>query len=297
MPETTKPIHLIINPSSGYGGRKHQLTTFRQSLARRGIVPVEYVTTGPHDGQRYARRIAASASKVIVFGGDGTVNEVAHGLAGAEVPMLIVPAGTENLLAKELSLPTHPEKLTDVLLEGKILRCDVGEVNGQSFHSILGVGFDAEVVRRVAAERTGHISHMAYFWPIWRTFWEHRYPPMRIEADGEEIFRGRGLAFVGNISRYSCGLRICLDARSDDGLLDLVVFPCTTQLGLVLHSARTLLKRQHGNNPILYRQGTSFRITPDAPATCEIDGDVGPLSPLEIGLAEYKHYLLAPAED
>jgi diacylglycerol kinase family enzyme len=57
-----------------------------------------------------------------------------------------------------------------------------------------------------------------------------------------------------------------------------------------------VLKRQHANNPILYRQGTNFRITPAAPATCEIDGDVGPMSPLDIRLAEHKHYLLAPAD-
>jgi diacylglycerol kinase (ATP) len=297
MPSENQPIHLIINPLSGYGGRKHQLATFRRSLAERGIVPIEHVTTGPREGQRYASRIASSASKVIVFGGDGTVNEVADGLAGAKVPLLIVPAGTENLLAKDLRLPSSPEKLTDVLLGGRVLRCDVGEVNGQTFHSILGVGFDAEVVRRVASQRTGHISHMAYFWPIWRTFWEHRYPPMRIEADGEEIFRGQGLAFVGNISRYSCGLRICLDAHSDDGLLDLVIFPCTHQVSLVLHSARTLLKRQHGRNPIIYRQGKRFRIVTQPEANCEIDGDVGPVSPLEVRLADYKHYLLAPAKD
>ena len=77
---------------------------------------------------------------------------------------------------------------------------DLGMINGRCFTSIAGFGFDGAVIHRMNAFRTGHINHLDYFWPIWRTFWEYDFPPMLVLADGVEIFNDRGLVFVGNIS-------------------------------------------------------------------------------------------------
>ncbi|MBS3821293.1 MAG: YegS/Rv2252/BmrU family lipid kinase [Planctomycetes bacterium] len=291
---TDKPVYLIINPRSGYGGRKRQLANLRGELAKAGYDLVEYVTKYAGDATRYAREIAGQAEAVISFGGDGTVNEVANGLLGTDVPMLAAPAGTENLLAKELQIPSNPADLVKVLATGQAMRCDMGMINGRSFHSIVGVGFDAEVVRRVSAGRTGHISHLSYFWPIWRTFWEHNFPTLRVTADGRDVFQGRGLAFVGNISRYSIGLRICRDARFDDGLLDLVVFECDRQTGLILHAGWTMLRRHPLKGNCIYEEPERIHIETDQPLTCQVDGDVGPESPLEISVAEHRITLIVP---
>jgi len=131
------------------------------------------------------------------------------------------------------------------------------------------------VIRRLSAVRTGHISHLTYFWPLWRTFWEHDFPRLRVVADGQEIFHDQGLAFVGNISRYSVGLRICRDARFDDGLLDLVVFSCREQGSLMLHAAWTLLRLHPLKGNVLYRRVKAVKIESDRPAPCQIDGDLG----------------------
>jgi diacylglycerol kinase family enzyme len=231
---------------------------------------------------------------VAVWGGDGTVHEVARGLAGSDVPILACPAGTENLLAKELRIPSEPRKLVEVLQRGRIVNCDVGLVNGRRFLMIIGVGFDGEVVRRLTAARTGHISHLSYFWPIWRTFWEHDFPRMKITADGQELFDDYGLAFVGNISRYAVGLRICRDARFDDGLLDLVVFSCREQTGLMLHAAWTLLRLHPLKGDVIYRRVRQVRIETDRPVPSEADGNVGPPTPLDVSIAPKGIRLLIP---
>ncbi len=290
-----KPVHVIINPKSGYGGQKLLLAELRMEMRRIGRELVEHITRCGGDATRHARRIAPNASAVIAWGGDGTVNEVANGLAGTDVPLLVAPAGTENLLARELRIPKRPSDLVDLLRYGQVMDCDIGLINGQSFHSILGVGFDAEVVRRISKVRTGHISHLSYFWPIWRTFWEYDFPHLRIVADGEKIFDGRGLAFVGNISRYSSGLRICRDACFDDGLLDLVVFACHEQAGLLLHAAWTLLRRHPLKGNVIYRPARTIRIETDKTITCQMDGDVGPNTPLDISIAPYKIKLVVPS--
>jgi len=287
-------VHLVINPHSGYGGQRLMLGDLHAELRRAGLEVVEYTTRGPQDATRYAATIAGPGQAVIVWGGDGTVNEVANGLAGANVPIVACPAGTENLLAKELRMPGDPFNIVRVLRSGLVSDCDVGVINGQNFLLIIGIGFDGEVVRRLAAVRTGHISHLTYFWPLWRTFWEHDFPRMRISADGEKVFDDYGLAFVGNISRYAVGLRICRDARYDDGFLDLVVFPCREQAGLMWHAAWTLLRMHPLRGNAVYRRCRSIRIETDPPTPCQVDGDAGPNTPLDISLAPWRVKLIVP---
>lgn len=293
--DKSQPVHLIVNPRSGYGGRKYMLSYFRTELRRAGYGITEYVTRAPLDATDYARSIRDEAAAVAVWGGDGTVHEVAAGLAGSSAPMLICPAGTENLLAKELRMPSDPRRLVEVLRDEQIGEFDVGTVNDQSFLMIIGVGFDGEVVRRLSAGRTGHISHLSYFWPVWRTFWEHRFPRLRVVADDEEIFNDRGLVFVGNISRYAVGLRICRDAMFDDGLLDLVVFSCREHTALVLHAAWTLLRRHPLKGNVMYRRVRRVQIDSDTPEPSQVDGDIGPDTPLDISVAQRRIRLFMPS--
>jgi len=288
------PVHLVINPHSGYGGGELLLSDLRGEARRSGLELVEHVTTRRGDATDYVRRLPGRAAAVVVWGGDGTVSEVASGLVGTDLPILPCMAGTENLLAKELKIPRNPARIVEALRSGQAVSADVGKVNGRDFLLIIGIGFDGEVVRRMSAVRTGHISHLSYFWPIWRTFWEHDFPRMRIVIDGLEVFHDFGLAFVGNISRYAVGLRICRDAVLDDGLLDLVVFSCREQTSLMLHAAWTLLRRHPLKGGVLYRRVRSVRIETDSPAASQVDGDVGPPTPLDVSLAEGRIRLIVP---
>lgn len=289
-----RPVHLIINPKSGYGGRKLLLGDLRAELRRAGYAMTEYTTRCALDATRYARSVVGEASAVIVWGGDGTASEVANALAGTDVPMLPCPAGTENLLATELKITANPRGIVDILRHGRVVECDVGRINDRGFMLIIGVGFDGEVVRRLTATRKGHISHLTYFWPIWRTFWEHDFPVLKVSVEGREIFHDRGLAFIGNISRYAVGLRICRDARIDDGLLDLVIFSCKRQTGLVLHAAWTLLRLHPLKGDVIYRRVKSVHIETDRPVPSQVDGDMGPPTPLDISVLPTRIQLLIP---
>jgi diacylglycerol kinase (ATP) len=287
-------VHLIVNPQSGYGGQRLLLANLRLAMRQAEVDLVEYTTTAPEDATRYARSVAPGARAIVVWGGDGTVNEVANAVAGTDVAILPCPAGTENLLAKELHIPSDVRAIVQVLNAGQVVECDVGRVNGRNFLLIIGVGFDGEVIRRLTAVRSGHISHLSYFWPVWRTFWEHDFPRLRIEADGQEIFDDFGLAFVGNISRYAVGLRICRDARFDDGLLDLVVFSCQEPGSLLLHAAWTLLRMHPLKGNVLYRRVRAVRIEADRPVPSQVDGDQGPAPPLDISMGPTRIKLLVP---
>ena len=278
-------IAYIVNPKSGATGSKLVGRGFEEYLVGKGYKVRISLTTSLADACEMATDAAVDyhCAMVVVVGGDGTVREVAHGLEGSDKPLLIVPCGTENLLANELGFD---EKLKTIIkaFEGWFVRpLDLGSVNGKCFTSIAGFGFDGAVVRRVSEQRSGHIDYFDYFWPLWRTFWEYKFEPMKVEVDGEEIFNGRGLVFVGNISRYAVGLQILHYADFSDGLLDVCIYKCASHVHLVKHSFFTVLKQHADGSDVIYRQGKEISVSSNSNGIdTEIDGDPGPALPVRI---------------
>ncbi|MFC1781035.1 diacylglycerol/lipid kinase family protein [Planctomycetota bacterium] len=280
-------ISYILNPKSGATSTQKVGRRFERYLAKRGF----HVRISLTNSLEHACELATDAAvdydcaMVIAAGGDGTIREVAHGLEGSDKPLLIMPSGTENLLANELGFDEKLKTLIATMEAGYIRPLDLGNVNGKCFTSIAGFGFDGEVVKRVSQQRSGHINHFDYFWPIWRTFWEYKFPSMKVKVDGEEIFDGRGMVFVGNISRYAIGLQILHYANYSDGLLDVCIYKCASRIHLVKHSLMTVLKHHADCRDVIYRQGKNITVSVSGDfVKTEIDGDPGPSLPVEINV-------------
>ena len=261
-----------------------RVQTIAQAVERRGGRLDVLVTRGPRHATELASGLGGEVEAVLVVGGDGTVGEVLNGLVDSRVPMVILRTGTENLLGRELGMPTEPEQIADTLLHGEHFSTDVGVINQQRFLAVAGIGFDAECVVRMTRARRGHITHGDYFWPIWRTYWSYGYPMLKVEADGETVFEGRGFALIGNIARYSAGLRILSEARNDDGLLDLGVFPCASRSRMFSHACRAFLRRHVGRRGMIYRQCRTVRISSDEDVPIEVDGEWGGTLPAECSI-------------
>jgi YegS/Rv2252/BmrU family lipid kinase len=278
-------ITYIVNPKSGASSSEAVGRRFEQYLAGRGFEVKLNLTTSLTDACELATEAAVDydCAMVVVVGGDGTVREVAHGLEGSDKPLLIVPSGTENLLANELGFDERLKTVIKAFEAGCIKPLDLGRTNGRCFTSIVGFGFDGRVVERVSRQRSGHIDYFDYFWPIWRTFWDYDFGSMKVEVDTEEIFDGRGLVFVGNISRYALGLKILANADFGDGLLDVCIYKCACRTHLVKHSLMTVLKQHTHCRDVIYRQGSKITVSPDSVnIKTEIDGDPGPAPPVKI---------------
>jgi len=278
-------IAYIINPKSGPSSSKLIGRQFQQYLVKRGFEVRVSLTTSLDDACESATEAAVDydCALVVVVGGDGTVREVAHGLEGSNKQLLIVPCGTENLLANELGFDEKLGTIIKTFEAGYIRPLDLGSVNGKCFTSIAGFGFDGQVVKRVSEQRKGHIDYSDYFWPIWRTFWDYKFETMKVQVDGDEVFDGPGLVFVGNISRYAIGLQILHYADFGDGLLDVCIYKCASRLRLLKHSAETILKVHADSGDVVYRQGKNIQVSSEnVDIETEIDGDPGPALPVQI---------------
>jgi len=278
-------IAYIVNPKSGASSSKLTSRLFRDYLVKKGFEVRARFTSSLDDACELATDAAVDydCAMVVAVGGDGTIREVAHGLEGSDKPLLIVPGGTENLLANELGFDEKLKTILSTFDAGYIRPLDLGSANGKCFTSIVGCGFDGQIVRRVSDQRNGHIDYFDYIPPIWRTFWSYKFAPMKVEIEGEEIFDGRGLVFVGNISRYGMGLQILHHAEFGDGLLDVCIYKCASRMRLVKHSVMTVVKQHATRGDVIYRQGKNITVSSEvSDIETEIDGDPGPGLPIQI---------------
>jgi diacylglycerol kinase (ATP) len=290
-------VSYIVNPKSGASSTKRLVTQFKEYLLDKGVeVKTSFTESLEHACELSTRSAVDFDCKLVVgCGGDGTLREIAHGLEGSDTPLLMIPCGTENLLANELGFDEKVETLVKAFEGGCFKPLDLGSANGKCFTSIAGFGFDGEVVKRVSEKRFGHINHLDYFWPIWRTFWSHEFPKIKVVIDGKEIFDGKCMVFVGNISRYAIGLEILKSADYGDGKLDVCVYKCGSRLRLFKHALMTALKLHKYRPDVIYRQGENIELTSRTEKTdCQIDGDPGPELPMNIEIIAKAVNVLVP---
>ncbi|MHC5001144.1 MAG: diacylglycerol/lipid kinase family protein [Planctomycetota bacterium] len=290
-------IQFIVNPKSGASSSNDLVREFKDYLIAKGFEVRVELTESLEHACELATKAAVDYQCVLVMGagGDGTLREILHGLEGTSKLFMPIPCGTENLLANELGFDLQLQTLVNAFEGDRIKSLDLGMINGQCFTSIAGFGFDGSVINRISKIRTGHISHLSYFWPIWRTFWEHDFPHIKVVVDGKEIFDDRGLVFVGNTSRYAIGLNICKTADFGDGLLDVCIFRCHDQAHLIKHSLDVVLKRHLKSKNSIYTQGESIQVTSvEDTVFCQIDGDPGPKLPANIKVIPQAIRVLVP---
>lgn len=308
-------IHALINPVSGRAGRRGILEELDNRLRRAGHKMQHFVSTGP-DGLREAARRACEegADLLIVWGGDGTASAVVDGLPGEGLPILMLPGGTANILAKYLQIRLNIARLMAIIRAGREVRLDVMECTarppeavaglpgqvakpaGRRFLLVAGAGFDAECTRLLAARRRGHITYIDYVLPIWRALWSFQHPHLRVVADAQLVFEGPGLALVGNVPNYAVGLRVFPRALPADGRMDLCIFHCPSKPRILGHALSVLLQFHETDSDCLYRQVRELEIASPSPAPIQLDGDFVGRLPASFSVSGRQARFLVPPD-
>lgn len=235
---------------------------------------------------------------VLVFGGDGTINEVAQALVGTDVALGVVPGGSTNVMARSLGIPRDPVDATAFvashLRTGTKRRVNVGRANERYFIFSAGVGLDAEVVKRVEADpeakrRRGELLFVSNALKV--GFGEYRGadPAITLEVDGFEPVRVL-LAVCCNARPFTYFKRFPVDAcptASLDG--DLAVFALRKlRAGTIARIVASLFVTRshvHWRNSTYHDGIRSLRVTADEPAPVQVDGDyVGEWSSADLRL-------------
>ena len=269
---------VIFNPISGAGSAK-RLSAALSSVAAAQGVEIELMETSPGPPETWLREPLQGRGALVVIGGDGAVRSAAAEAAIAGIPLIHMPAGNENLFAREFGMTADPEEVVRRLRFGQVRHLDLarGLVEGSPDEVIVlmaSIGFDADVVHDLASNRRGPANHLSYLLPAIRSLLRFKPPVVHAIVDGETVFGpGPAVVMVANSRQYAARLDPARRAEMDDGLLDLVVMPTRGRWDLVRWLVR-LRRGRHLDHPKLgYRAGASIRIQLEHPSLWQVDGD------------------------
>jgi diacylglycerol kinase (ATP) len=177
--------------------------------------------------KRVREAVEQGADRVLVWGGDGTVQRALDVLAGSTTSMAVLPAGTGNLFARNLGIPVDLEQAVRVALGDAVTSIDVGRVNGERFGVMAGVGADAAMIEEADGTLKDRLGRGAYVLTGVRTFTDAAVE-VRVKVDGERFYSGTaGSVIVGNVGRLMGGIDAFDDASPTDGRLDVAVVTAT----------------------------------------------------------------------
>jgi YegS/Rv2252/BmrU family lipid kinase len=221
-------IVAIVNPVSGAGMNPHaarrRVDMIRGELTRRQLSASIHVTErAGHARDLAASAVADCADLVIVWGGDGTVNEAGGAIAGSRTALALIPAGSGNGLAGGLGVPRDPREAIATALGVKTLAVDVGMLDDRPFFNIAGIGFDAHIARLFNERPRGRRGRLPYVVIGVREGCRYQGKDYRITLDGIARQTRALLIAFANGREYGMGMKIAPGARLDDGLLDACV--------------------------------------------------------------------------
>lgn len=244
-------VTALTNPLSGHGAAVKAAHGAIARLKHRGVDVVEIVGGDAHGARHLlAAAVAKGTDAVMVTGGDGVVSNALQVLAGTDIPLGIIPAGTGNDHAREFGLPTkNPKAAADIVVDGWTETIDLGRIQDDNgiekwFGTVAATGFDSLVNDRANRMRWPH-GRMRYYIAMLAELSRLRPLPFRLVLDGtEEIVADLTLADFGNTRSYGGGLLICPNADHSDGLLDITMAQSDSRTKL-LRLFPTIFKGAH----------------------------------------------------
>ena len=224
-------------------------------------------------GESLAAQVAAEAERYdlfLVWGGDGTVGDVATGLLGTGTPLGVLPAGTFNNIARALGLPAQPLAAARALATAMPRPMDAGFANGRVFLEVAGVGLDAAVMpfgERIKSRQLGAVL------PALLRLIRFRAVDVTLDLDYARGVQVRTpLVAVANGPFYGAGFTVAPDARWDDGRLSVRVFEGASVIGLALYFANIARHRRPSQTHGLTFRARRVRIASREPLSVHADG-------------------------
>lgn len=312
LPNGIKDALLIYNPASGRR-RARRFAEIEQAvriLKESGITTELAPTWAPHSATLVARQaVEQRRGMVIACGGDGTINEVVNGLARSQTPMAVLPAGTANILAKELSVPWDIPHAARLIPGAVVRRIALGIVvpldgnfsaamprEGRYFLSVAGAGPDGAIVNGVHAGLKRRAGILAYWAEGFRQLLRYHFAEMRIRSHGEE--RRATIIVVGRTKHYGGPFKITTGADLFEDSFEILTYSkrsrvayasCLPALWMGRLRAREGIEAWKADHSICEPAGAN-------PVYAQVDGEPVGRLPLSFQIVPDALSLLAPAQ-
>jgi len=288
-------LRLLVNPTAGRGRAIRTIGRVIRVLTARGCAPeVKISASSEHLIQLAADPENEQFDRLVICGGDGTLNLAVRQLDLERVTLGIIPLGSGDDIAKTLGIPSDLEGACEIILRGTTRTVDVAEANGVRYLGVAGIGFDSLVAAWVNENTSFFRGSLLYVYGILRLL--PRFRPLRIimTIDGVSTVEELMFAVVGNSHRYGGGIAIAPDARIDDGKLNAYLIGRCSRFDLL-----TTLPLTYSGNHVKRRfvrmvEGTRFEIDAERPLDLFADGEKVATTPVVVTLARERLTVAAP---
>jgi YegS/Rv2252/BmrU family lipid kinase len=275
-------VAVIAHARKSFGGGLPEL---RSVLEKSGVAdPIWYEVAKSRYSPKCVRRaVKKGAALIFVWGGDGMVQQCIDAVGEDHVPLAILPAGTGNLLARNLAIPQDIETAVDIGLHGARRTIDAGRINGRRFAVMAGTGLDALMIRDTSRDLKDRFGRAAYIWTGARNL---RIKPFgaTIDVDGIRWFEGdTGCVLVGNVGKVFGGIAAFDAASPEDGRLELGVVTAKGVAQWTRALVRTAVASADKSPFVQTTKAKKIRIRLDRKLPYELDGgDQHPARELKI---------------
>ncbi len=251
-------------------------------------------TAHPQHAIELARQAAAgNVDLVIAAGGDGTVNEVACGLALSKVPLAVLPCGTGNVLAKELGVPNRIPDAVSLIPNSNPTRIALGKGDGRYFVMMAGVGVDAQIVYELNAKVKQTFGE-AGFWLEALRHWTTRYRLERFAVDVDGTVHEATFAIISRVGWYAGGVKITSKADLRQNQFDVCIFKGTSRLDYLRYLAGVLSGTHPHFHDVVYTRGSLIRMNAESRIRVQMDGEIVGALPMQFEFVPDALTLLIP---
>lgn len=289
MPENYLYMNSLIIIISNPAARKSSLGKIQQAselLRQKGFSPEILLTEKSGDATRLARdAVSKKPFFIVAAGGDGTINEVINGIAHADTPLAILPLGTTNVLAKELSIPENIPGALEAALTRTPKSASLGKIELRSgppryFCLMAGIGFDGKAVHDINLSIKKISGKIAYIISGITNFLNYDPAEFSLNIDGRS-YSGYS-AIIGKASRYGGNFKVTPDADIASPVLYTAIFKGRKRRDLLGYVAGVLRGTHLKRNDVAYTESSTIEIL--GSAHIQIDGDYLGTAPAKVAV-------------
>ncbi len=275
--EVTERCLLVLNPRSRDGDGHTDEAVAAVLKAGVTLIGDSPIATDalPEVLRRQRSTLYPSSDRILVGGGDGTINRLLPYLVEASLPLGILPLGTANDLARTLGVPDEVPAAIETALHGPVVRIDLGRVNGRLFANVASIGLGPKVTEKLSAGLKQQLGILGYPMALLNAYRESRPFRCRITVDDfpERRLRSLHLA-IGNGRHYGGGATVFEDAAIDDHRLDLFSLSPLPLWRLLLVAPWLKRGRHREVNDVCSLHGRTIEVSTSRPLAVSADGEI-----------------------
>ena len=282
----------IFNPYCRNGDM--DISQIVEELERIGPVDVFKVSCKETVADRI-EKLGPELERIVVAGGDGTMNTALPAILDSGKPLGVIPLGTANDFARTLCLPDDPIEAAKAIVAGRKREVDVGMVNGHPFLNAVGVGLGPELTKELDGEKKKRLGVVAYLESLIHVIYRRRRRLARLRIDGKSYRLPFVQITIGNGRHYGGGMTICEDAQVDDGKLHVLGVRPLTPLQLFLRGMRLKFGAVKDDEKLYYAKGRRVELTVRRRCEVTADGELVTTTPLACHIVREALSVYVPA--